>query len=161
MWFDNKMSRDTALTPLVLALAVMAADASAQAAQTELARVGTLTCTTSDLPPQAGADAELSCSFEAVSGRGEMFTGYIARSGQADIPPGKRVLMWSVLASKDGIDPQALAGRYAGETGGQPPGRMAGGEGNTIVLQPTTADSQVGDVPVPTVLELRLEPLKA
>ena len=139
----------------------MATAASAQAQKDDHTRVGTLTCTTSDLPPQSGADAELSCNFKPISGQDETFKGYIARAGQADIPPGKRVLMWSVLAPKDEIDPRALAGRYAGETGGTPPGRMAGGEGNAIVLQPATAESQIDDTPAPTVLELRLEPLKA
>jgi hypothetical protein len=154
------MSRRIACIALILSAAV-ATGAAAQAQKAEDTRVGTLTCTTSDLPPQTGADAELSCNFKAISGRGEMFTGYIARLGPADIPPGKRVLMWSVFAPKDEIDPRALAGRYAGQTGGEPPGRMVGGEGNMIALTPATGTSQIDDTPAPTVLELRLEPLKA
>ena len=155
------MLRTIALTPLLLAFAVMASDASAQAQKSELTRVGTLTCTTDELPPESVADAELSCTYKAVAGHEETFTGFIARRGMADLPPGKRVLLWSVMAPKEQIDPRSLAGRYAGETGGNPPGQMAGGEGNAIVLQPSTQESQVGDIPVPTVLSLRLEPLKA
>jgi hypothetical protein len=48
-----------------------------------------------------------------------------------------------------------------GETGGQVAGRLRGGENNTIILQPVTVTSQVGDVPVPSALELRLDPVKA
>jgi hypothetical protein len=154
------MPRIIAITPLVLALAVMATDTSAQG-QSNLTRVGTLSCTTDALPPESVADAELSCNFEAVSGRSERFTGFIARQGMADLPPGKRILIWSVLAPKKEIDPRSLSGRYAGETGGKPPGQMAGGEGNAIVLQPSTPESQIGDTLVPTMLSLRLEPLKA
>ena len=74
----------------------------------------------------------------------------------ADLPPGKRVLIWSVLAPKEEIDPRSLSGRYAGETGGKPPGQMAGGEGNAIVLEPSSPESQVGDTRATTVLSLRL-----
>ena len=154
------MPRTIALTPLVLALAVMAPHASGQTEST-FRRVGTLSCTTDQLPPESVADAELSCHFEALSGRSEQFTGFIARQGMAGLPQGKRLLIWSVLASREAIDPRSLSGRYAGETGGKPPGQMVGGEGNAIVLQPSTPQSQIGDAPVPTVLSLRLEPLKA
>ena len=154
------MSRTIALLTLVLAVAVMTTNASGQT-ESKFSRVGTLSCTTGELPPESVADAELSCKFDAVTGRSEQFTGLIARQGMADLPPGKRVLIWSVLATKDEIDPRSLSGRYIGETGGRPPGQMVGGEGNAIVLQPITPESQFGDAQVPTVLSLRLEPLKA
>ena len=161
MTTTRKTSRTAALIPLALSCALAAGAALAQAQKTESTRVGTLTCTTSDLPPQAGADSELSCNFKSVGGHEENFTGYIARLGEADVPPGKRVLIWSVFATKDNVDARSLAGRYAGETGGEPPGRMVGGEGNMIALTPSTGTSQIDEKPAPTVLELRLEPLKA
>jgi hypothetical protein len=52
-------------------------------------------------------------------------------------------------------------GTYNGKTGGTPPGVLFGGKGNSIRLEPVSAASQIGDRPVPTVLELRLEPAKA
>jgi Protein of unknown function (DUF992) len=131
-------------------------------AQTPLANVGTLTCTTSDTAPQPTADAKLSCRFNSLAtGREGGFEGYIARKGQADLPPGKRVLVWAVFASKPGVELSALAGKYVGDTGGQTAGRLKGGESNNIVLQPFTITSQVGDRAVSSVLELRLDPVKA
>jgi hypothetical protein len=144
--------------------AMLAAVFSLMATQIQaasLGRVGTLTCTTSDAAPQVAADAKLSCRFHNVKGgRGGGFTGTIARKGEADLPPGKRVLVWSVLAAKSDLELSALAGKYVGETGGQVTGRLRGGENNTIILQPVTVTSQVGDEPVPSILELRLDPVK-
>jgi hypothetical protein len=107
------------------------------------------------------ADAQLSCSFNSTSGKHANFIGYIARVGQADLPPGKRVLVWSVLSPKQDIELAALAGSYTGETGGRVAGRLVGGENRAIFLEPTTVTSQIGDAPEPTVLQLRLEPLRA
>ena len=152
------LKRGMAATVLILAAGI--ANAQAQN-EIKLANAGTLTCTTSETPPQASADAELSCSFRAPSGQDGNFTGFIARRGQADLPPGRRVLVWSVLAPSEDIDVAAIAGQYAGETGGEPAGRMIGGANRAIVLEPTTAGSQIDKAPAPTVLELRLEPLKA
>jgi hypothetical protein len=152
------------------ALIVAAGAASAQTPDVTLHNLGTLTCTTHEAPPEATADAQLSCRFKSTSGEEGTFTGYIARIGQADLPPGKRVLAWTVLSSSKDIGLRALAGVYAGETGGEaarpllggePEGRMLGGEGNAIILQPTTVTSQLDGAPVPTVLRLRLEPVEA
>lgn len=145
---------------LALVVGFNSAAAEAQSSPA-LSNAGTLTCTTSETAPEATADAKLSCRFQAVSGRDGGFTGTIARKGPADLPPGKRVLVWSVLAAKPDVELRALAGKYVGETGGQTAGRLKGGEGNSIVLEPVTITSQVGDTPVPSVLELRLEPVRA
>ena len=141
-------------------LLISTADAQV-ASNVSLSKVGTLTCTTMETSPQAPADAELSCSFRSASGGSGNLTGYIARSGEADLPPGKRVLAWSVLSSTQNIGARSLRGTYVGETGGDPPGRLVGGEGSAIVLQPTTITSQVGEEPAPTLLRLRLEPIQA
>ena len=147
-----------AATALTLVAGIVCAQPQSNA---PLANVGTLTCTTDELPPESVADAELSCAFKAPSGEDGNFTGFIARRGMADLPPGKRVLVWSVLAPNEKVDLPSLAGTYAGETGGEPPGRLIGGEKKDIVLQPSTAESQVGNVRAPTVLQLRLQPIKA
>jgi hypothetical protein len=161
---ENNMSlRPGTITPLAaIALSLVAGLACAQPQTAgSLATVGTLTCTTDELPPESVADAELSCSFKAPSGEDGNFTGYIARRGMADLPPGKRVLVWTVMAPSDKVGLPALAGTYAGETGGEPAGRLVGGEKKDIVLQPTTGESQIGDARVPTVLQLRLEAVQA
>jgi hypothetical protein len=145
-----------------LPVLVVAGVADAQTkGEVTLANAGTLTCTTGESPLQASVDAELSCIFRARSGMEGNFTGYIARRGEADLPPGKRVLVWAVLAPDADIRAEALVGTYAGQTGGQRVDRLVGGERRDIVLEPATATSQIGDMPAPTALELRLEPLKA
>jgi hypothetical protein len=129
-------------------------------AQAKLTNIGTLTCTTGETAPQAKADAKLSCRFQSLTGQDGGFEGYIARKDAADLPPGKRVLVWTVLALKPNIELRALAGTYTGETGGQTAGRLKGGADNNIALEPFSITSQVGDNPVPSVLELRLDPVK-
>jgi hypothetical protein len=140
---------------------VVAVCSSASAETLAVANAGTLTCTTSDMQPQASADVELSCRFLAQTGSAGSFKGFVARKGQADFPPGKRVLVWSVLSANTDIDFKALEGQYAGLTGGQPVSRLIGGQNNSVVLEPITVTSQIGDKAVPTVLVLRLVPVKA
>jgi hypothetical protein len=146
----------------IVAVAMLASagatDLRAQPQSGSLVVAGTLTCTT-DPSAEGRADARLSCHFKANSGRDGNYTGFIARIGPADVPEGKRVLVWTVLAQN--VDhASALDGIYRGETGGTPPGVLIGGKTGAIRLEPVSAASQVGDRPVPTVLELRLEPTK-
>jgi hypothetical protein len=150
----------------LIALAICAAvfllpgvgSAQAQAPSGNLVVAGTLTCT-ADPSAEGRADARLSCHFKANSGRDGTFTGSIARIGPADVPEGKRVLVWTVLAH-NGDHASALDGIYRGESGGSPPGVLVGGGSGDIRLEPVSAASQVGIRPVPTVLELRLEATK-
>jgi hypothetical protein len=123
-----------------------------------LSVAGTLTCTSSQ-PAQGRADAKLSCSFKSNAGRDRDYTGFIARIGPPDLPEGKRVLVWSVLVRAES-DTGALEGTYRGKTGGKPPGVLVGGKDNSTRLEPVSAASQLGDHPIPTVLELRLEATK-
>ena len=147
---------------VALVLVLLSGATSAQTPiDTTLSNIGRLTCTTSETPPTALADAELSCSFQSASGKSGDFTGYIARVGESDLPPGKRVLAWFVLTANNDAGLRDLSGAYEGRTGGEPAGRLVGGRSNSIVLQPTTVTSQIGEVPVPTILRLRLEPLRA
>jgi Protein of unknown function (DUF992) len=146
---------------LTLSAFTLSIDTAASQAAPKLTRLGTLTCTTGDAPQRPAADAKLSCNFEASSGASGNFTGFIARKGRADLPAGKRVLIWSVLAPRADIGIRDLAGEYRGTTGGRTAGRLVGGSNRSIVLQPVTSTSQVGDQPVPTVLRLRLEPTRA
>lgn len=158
------MSSESAVVArwLVVAL-ILAASRGPVQAQTvpALVSAGTLTCLTSETPPPATAVAELSCRFHAVSGKDFGFAGYIARKGQADLPTGKRVLVWTVQATTTPIEPSAIAGRYTGQTGGQPAGRLIGGTAGGIILDPVDRTVRAGDESVPTVLELRVVPFRA
>jgi hypothetical protein len=156
------MNRRELTSSLVVALVLAAGTASAQSqSNLTLANAGTLTCTANETPAESKADAELSCAFKAPSGEDGNFKGFIARSGDAHLPLGGRVLVWSVLAPTVDVNPHALVGTYAGESGGQLSGRLVGGEKNEIILQPTTVTSQLGDKPAPAVLRLRIEPVRA
>jgi hypothetical protein len=147
---------------IAIALLTTTAAAAGQTSdEVTLTNLGTLTCTTMDAAEDAVADAQLSCSFNSASGQHGNFTGYIARVGQADIPQGKRVLVWSVLSTKQDTPLAALAGTYTGETGGRVAGRLIGGADRAVLLQPTTVTSQIGGTPQPSVLQLRLEPSRA
>ncbi len=157
MWSDSEFARC-----FVVALASVASNAPLLAQSgPALAIAGTLTCITSETPPTATADAELSCRFHAVSGQDFGFAGYFARKGQADLPTGKRVLVWTVQATTTPIEPSAIAGRYTGQTGEQPAGRLIGGTAGGIILDPVDRTVSAGDESVPTVLELRVVPFRA
>ena len=143
---------------ITMVLSLVAANLRAQPQSGSLVVAGTLTCTT-DPSVEGRADARLSCHFKANSGRDGNYTGSLARVGSADVPGGKRVLVWTVLA-RDDNHASALDGVYRGETGGSPPGVLTGGKTGAIRLEPASAASQLGDRPVPTVLELRLEATK-
>jgi hypothetical protein len=126
-------------------------------AEETLTIVGTLTCLTSEAPADPRSDASLSCNFKPISGLDSNYDGHIARVGPPDLPSGKRVLVGSVLAAKP-VDVGALTGTYHGETGGRPAGILNGD--NAVRLEPVTHASQIGDEPIPTILELRLETTK-
>ena len=147
------------LVPCWIAVA-MAVGASETRAQS-LSVAGTLSCTTSESGQAAQADAILSCRFQSPKGLDGDLTGKIARIGEADLPSGKRVLIWSVLAPSANIVLGDLEGQYSGETGGTTTGRLAGGKVKNIVLDPVNRTVQTGEAPVPTVLELELQAVRA
>ena len=140
-------------------VATMPSFVSAQSSP--LTTAGTLTCTTGDAPKRARADVSLSCEFQGLAGGVGNFTGYITRKGPAKLPSGKRVLMWAVLAPHRDVEARMLEGKYRGSTGGRHAGRLVGGGNGAILLRPVTITSQVGDIAVASVLELRLKPVKA
>jgi hypothetical protein len=153
------MSLRLALIPALLPLLTVSSMAADQGTVT-LANAGTLACTAVKPAELEVADAELSCRFHAFFGEDANFTGHITRRGPATLPPGTRVLVWSVLAPSAEINGDAIAGTYSGVTGGTE-GSMAGGKERGVVLQPISFTSQVGESPALTVLELNLEPMRA
>ena len=148
-----------ALIPLLFPLLTLSSIATAQDTVT-LANAGTLACTAVKPAELKVVDAELSCRFHAFFGEDASFTGHITRRGAATLPPGTRVLVWSVLAPSAEIANDKIAGTYSGVTGGTS-GSLASGAERGIVLQPISFTSQIGDSPAMTVLELKLEPARA
>ena len=148
-------------TSTCFALAALLATGFAASAQERTTNLGTLTCTTGEAPPQGSTDAILSCSFKGQAGLEGDFTGRIARAGSADMPAGKRVLVWSVLSEQPKVDLAGIEGEYRGVTGGAQTGLLVGGAGGSIRLEPMTATTQPGDPPAFSLLELRLKPTRA
>ncbi len=145
---------------LASAVAIAAANVSAALAQQErLTNLGTLNCTTGDTARGSKVDATLSCSFRGTGGLEGDFTGRILRQGSADLPGGKRVLVWSVLSAKADAKLNDIEGEYTGITGGSGAHTLVGGADRAIQLQPLTATAPDG--PAPSVLELRFKPTKA
>ena len=125
------------------------------------ANTGTLTCTTSEATENVVADVRLSCAFEGNSGLTGSFTGYVDRKGFADVPSGKRVLIWKVSAKEGEFSLNDIAGTYEGMTGAQVAGTLNKVGKIEIVLEPPGETNQLGAVPSPTILHLRLEPTRA
>lgn len=112
----------------------------------------------SSLP--AANEAEVSCNFQATVGAGGTLEGTIERDPKSDIPPGKRVIVWSVLAPTMEINLKSLAGKYVGTSGGGGATALFNQE-SSIVLEPQTSSAQLGAEAVITVLSLRLDPIRA
>jgi hypothetical protein len=144
---------------LASALALASANAPASAQQKSLTNLGTLSCTTGDAERGSKADAILSCSFRGTSGMEGDFAGRIVRKGPADLPGGKRVLVWSVFSAKADTKLIDIEGEYTGITGGARAHALVGGADGAIQLQPLTATAPDG--PAPSLLELRFKPTKA
>ena len=141
----------------ILFISVLCLSGASADAQQTLTNLGTLTCTTSEAPASTLRDANLSCHFRAHSGRDGNYTGHITRRGSADLPPGKRVLIWTVLG-RGAVDARDLSGSFRGKTGGTPTSALIGGKNSSFRLEPVTSTSQIGDQPTPTVLSLTLAP---
>jgi hypothetical protein len=142
---------------LSIFLGILCLSGASATAQQTLTPLGTLTCSTSEPSPPTRRDANLSCHFRSHSGRDSNYTGHITRRGPADLPPGKRVLIWTVLA-QGAADERGLSGSFHGDTGGSPTPALIGGKNNSIRLEPVSTASQIGDQPKATFLSLTLVP---
>jgi len=126
---------------LMMSAAVLALMTPAKAfAQKPHANVGVLTCTF--VKPQDAAQ-KMMCGFKSSgSGAEEKYSGSIQESGK-DLPPGKVVLIWTVLGLSDTkMAPGMLAQRYvkASAAAGQAP-MLVGEKNSQIVLQSETNDA--------------------
>lgn len=147
---------------LTLAAAVLVPGASP--AQDRRFVIGTLICATEDIttPPPAVTRA-LECRFEPVhAGSPVNFSGRIQKFAGEGIPPGRRVMMWSVLAPSRETPADALQGRYVSvlvETLPSDGYLLMGGANGDIALQPITPATQAGIADAETVVDLVLAPV--
>ncbi len=115
-------------------------------------KVGTLTCTGgAGIGLVLGSKKSYSCTYSSISGKNlEDYTASITKIGLDIGVTEKSVIVWSVLASADALDPRALAGNYAGATADVAIGIgggakvLVGGSNNSIVLQPVSVQGQTG-----------------
>jgi hypothetical protein len=140
----------------IVASALFHASASGQET---MSNHGTLTCTIGDTTTP-GADISLSCNFKATEGPTRDYTGVATRQGTADFPPGKHVLVWSVLAPPSDGAP-TLNGMFRGESGGPGTPVLVGGENGSIKLEPVAGAAQIDASAALTVITLRLAPTRA
>jgi hypothetical protein len=113
---------------LVLALiATIAAagtvDAQAPSPPAKLAQVGKLTCTMKSTTAQPASEAQLSCGFEGAKSRKATLEGTVSRESHNDIPTGKYVMVWTVLASNPRSGPRRTRGEIRRPHRRQPAGR--------------------------------------
>lgn len=138
----------SALAALALASQLAGAPAFAQAK----IRAGTLTCTGgAGIGLVLGSKKEYACTYESASGRHhEDYTASITKIGLDIGVTESSVMVWTVLASTDEIDPRGLSGNYAGATADAAIGIgggakvLAGGSNSSIVLQPLSVQGQTG-----------------
>jgi len=128
--------------------------------QESVANLGTLTCTTAGSPDDPGAEVKLSCNFKATAGEARDYEGIATRPGAAGFPPGKHVLVWSVIGPGTG-DGAALDGIFRGQTGGQGTSALIGGANGSLRLEPVTGAAQIDGAAALTVLTLTLAPTRA
>jgi hypothetical protein len=115
-------------------------------------RAGTLTCSGgSGVGLVLGSKKEYSCIYESASGRhSENYAASITKIGLDIGVTENSVIVWTVLASTDVIQPRGLTGNFAGASADVALGLgggakvLVGGSNNSIVLQPLSVQGQTG-----------------
>jgi hypothetical protein len=134
----------------VLALALLSASVSTASAQQ--AKVGLLTCYTSErIGLIVASTQKLSCTFTPDSGAApEHYLGTINRIGPDIGATAGGIMSWAVLAPTDGWLRGALTGEYVGAAGnvaivvGGGANVLVGGSNRSVALQPLSVEGQVG-----------------
>ncbi len=113
--------------------------------------VGVLTCTSGGTEAQVQT---MTCGFKPTAGGEGTYVGTIG--GSARQPEGKRVLVWSVLASANAkVSPNILSQRTSQVTKGDgKSGALIGETDPSIILLPETSAGEEGNTI--TQLELKL-----
>jgi hypothetical protein len=133
-------------------MAFMSAAPTAQAAESGV-KVGVLTCNVSSgWGFVVGSSKDVNCVFAPADAHAkrERYTGKISKFG-ADIGYSSAgVMVWAVLAPATNMKSGALAGQYAGVTGGAAVGVganahvLVGGLDKSISLQPVSIEGESG-----------------
>jgi hypothetical protein len=151
------------LSTVALATALVASATSAMAQ--DRIEVGALECRGSTTSFVLGSVTDLNCMFRpAGGGPPEPYRATMRRAG-VDIGFNQQVaLLWGVWAPSRGSPRYDLSGNYAGGSASATVGigvganALFGGSGNTIALQPLSAQGQTGFSAAAGIASLELRP---
>ena len=142
-----KLSRSAA----VAAMAAAAFLAFAAPSQARGVKAGFLTCNVaSGWGFIIGSSKDVNCVFSPPGAPEEHYTGKISKFGVDIGYQQSAVIVWGVIAPTKKLKPGALAGDYAGVTGGASVGVgaganvLVGGSKKTISLQPVSIEGSTG-----------------
>ncbi len=130
---------------------LLAGPATAAFAQAKI-KVGSLTCKGGEeIGLVLGSKSTYSCTYAPASGKpGQSYEATVTKIGlDIGITEGM-VMVWTVLASTDAMNPRALAGNYYGASAdasfgiGGGASVLVGGSDKSIVLQPVSVQGQTG-----------------
>ena len=98
-----------------------------------------------------GSKSTYSCTYKPVSGHApEHYSASVSKIGLDIGITSESIIIWTVLASTDSLEPRALAGSYAGASAdvafgiGAGANVLVGGSKQSIVLQPLSVEGQTG-----------------
>ncbi|MCW5703716.1 MAG: DUF992 domain-containing protein [Bradyrhizobium sp.] len=156
------MRRSLALAGVFLALSAPVATTSAQQAKVQ---VGVLECRGgSSVGFIVGSVTHLGCVLRAADQPDDFYVATIRKVGLDLGITQESVLAWGVFAPVNRLGPGALAGSYVGAQGSATLGigiggnALVGGSGNTVALQPLSAQGQVGVAIAAGLESLELRP---
>jgi hypothetical protein len=148
------------------ALAILAMPFVADAAQTQRAEFGTLTCNVEGgVGLIVGSSKGMTCSFAPADGRQpQQFVGRVNKLGLDVGVTGATVVKWLVLAPTGSTMPaSALAGTYAGVSAeasaaiGVGANVLVGGSSDSFALQPLSVQGQTGVNVAAGITQFKLE----
>ena len=113
---------------------------------------GTLTCSGgAGIGLILGSKKTYACTYKSASGRHvEDYSASITKIGLDVGVTDSSVIVWTVLASTDALEPRGLTGNFVGATADAALGIgggakvLVGGSNNSIVLQPLSVQGQTG-----------------
>lgn len=134
----------------VIPFAVLAALPAAVRAQSAI-EVGNLTCTGGEgVGMILGSQKSFSCTFAGTGGVRETYSATVTKIGLDIGVTGQTVMVWTVLAATQDLQPGVLAGNYAGASADASVGIggganiLVGGSQQAITLQPVSVQGQTG-----------------
>jgi hypothetical protein len=144
------MNWKTGLTAAAIVAVAMAQSSPPAWSETGV-KAGVLSCNVaSGWSLVFGSTRDLRCTYAANDGHVEHYSGHINKYGVDIGYKAAGVIAWAVLAPTQDLGKGALAGTYAGVTGGAALGvgasanLLVGGSGKTISLQPLSVEGMTG-----------------